>query len=159
MKMHKPAAPHRPASGFTLVELMLAVAILGILASLAAPSFTDLIESQRAKSAATDIYVALARARSEAVKRNTSVTLSPKSANWANGWQIPDPVSGTIIEDHDAISNLTVTGPTSVIYQSSGRVSGTTAPSFVITGAASTSARCVAVDLSGRPSVKAGTSC
>lgn len=143
--------------GFSLVELMLTVVILAILGALALPSFATIIEGQRARSAATDIYVALTRARSEAIKRNTSVTLAPKAGGWSNGWQVADPATGAAIEDHDALRNLTASGPDSVVFRSSGRVSGTTAPAFQISGTYEASKRCVAVDLSGRPAIKVGS--
>lgn len=145
------------ARGFTLPELLIVVVIAAVLATLAAPSFSELIENQRAKSAAADIYVALARARSEAITRNTNVTLSAKSGNWANGWQIPDPaVAGTVIEDHESLRNLTVTGPASVTYRSSGRIAGASI-SFGIGGSFASSNRCVYLDLGGRPTIKVGS--
>ncbi len=140
-----------------MVELLMVVAIIGILASLAAPSFSDLIKSQRIKSMATDLNGSLTLARSEAIKRNRNVTLSPTTVGaWQDGWQIADPDNaGSNIEVHAAFSGLTATGPDSVTYRSSGRIQGITAPAFNI-GAAGTSAqRCVSVDLSGRPYVKA----
>lgn len=149
MKRGNMTRNHR--SGFTLIETMVVVAILGILATLAAPSFTQFIEGQRAKSAAADLYMALARTRSEALKRNTNVTLSPKSGGWKNGWEIPG------IEDHGAIGgNLAITGPDDVTYRSSGRISGGTDVEFGIAGDYSLSSRCVYLDLSGRPAVKEG---
>src|SRR5947207_8578310 len=68
------------AAGFTAIELLVVVSIVGVLAAIAGPSFAPLIASQRASSAATDLYVALATARSEATKRNADVTLSQKSS-------------------------------------------------------------------------------
>jgi type IV fimbrial biogenesis protein FimT len=146
----------RPVSGFSLIELMVVITIVAILAALAAPSFDSLIESQRAKSAATDIYVALTRARSEALKRNANVTVTPKGG-WAAGWQILDPATSAPIDDHDSIRNLAIAGPDAVTYQASGRLQGNTAPSFSITGNYPDSSRCVAVDLSGRPNLKRGS--
>lgn len=143
--------------GFTVTELMIATVITAILAGLAAPSFQELIEVQRAKSAASDLLIVLTRARSEAIKRNAEVTLSAKSANWTNGWQIPDPVTGDLIEDHAAIRNLTLSGPASVVFQSSGRVKGGSSVNINISGNDTNSARCVTLDLSGRPSIKASS--
>lgn len=149
----------RPSKGFTLVELMVVVAVLAIISAIAMPSFTEVIESQRMKGAATDLMIVMTRARSEAIKRNVNVTVTPKSGDWAGGWQIADPAgSGAMIEDHGAIrGGITISGPGSVVYQGSGRVQGGSAPSFTISGSATSSVRCVAVDLSGRPSVKAGS--
>lgn len=153
--------PHYVNGGFTLIELIVVVAIVGILAGIAAPSFSTLIANQRAKSVATDIRVALLKARSEAIKRNTSVTLSPVATNnWQAGWQILDPAdSMRKLEDHAAVPGTTITGPASVTYLSSGRISGNTPPSFDISAAGATTHWCGTVDLSGRPFVKAASSC
>lgn len=143
--------------GFTLAELLIVVAITGILAALAAPAFSDLIKSQKVKSMATDINVSLMRARSEAVKRNRNVTMTPTTAGaWQDGWTIADPDNaGSNIEVRAATSGLTVTGPNSVTYLTSGRIQGNAAPSFDISAAGTSTKSCVSVDLSGRPYVKA----
>jgi len=151
-------------SGFTLVELLTVVAIFGILATTAAPSFSSLIASKRADSTATDLYVALVESRSEATKRNASATLAPKSGGWQNGWQMSvvdpsDSAQTLTLGDHPAASNVTVTGPDNVVYQSSGRVQGTTNPTFrvTVTSGSNTEQRWVCVDLSGRPLVKSSS--
>ncbi len=148
--------------GFTLVELITVVTIIGVLAALAAPGFAALIAGQRANSAATDIYIALATARSESAKRNVDVTVSPKAGGWKNGWQILDPADATrVVLDHGVLANSAVTASlTSVVYQSSGRVSGATKPTFAFTTTmgGSSATRYVCVSLSGRPFTQ-DTSC
>jgi type IV fimbrial biogenesis protein FimT len=148
--------PRRAISGFTLVELVTAVVIAAILIALAAPAFAAFIVSQRASTAASDLYMALTVARSEATKRAANVTLSPATGGWKNGWVIADPaVSGTNVLAHGALTGATVVGPDTVVFQRSGRIQGT-APSFTLTLASgsSTSKKCVLTDLSGRPYVK-----
>lgn len=157
MRAMKRLGRHSGSKGFTLVEMLLVVVILGILTAMAAPSFNDIIDRQRTKNAAADIYVALVRTRSEALRLNQNVTLSPVSSDWAQGWQIADPTTGNAIESHEALRSLTVTGPTSVTYKNSGRTTRTTDVTFTVSGATSTMYVCL--DLSGRPSISASSSC
>lgn len=143
--------------GFTLVEVMVTVAVLAILASAGMPSFTRMIASQRTSGAAADLYVALTRARSEAVKRDTDVVLAPTVAGqWQQGWFIANPgLAGANLDVHRALSNVTITGPAKVTYHANGRLGGGNVVSFDISATGITDHRCVSVDLSGRPYQKA----
>ena len=152
--------PSTQQRGVTLIEILVVVAIIGILAMMAAPSFNDFIKNQRVKAMASDMHMSLLRARSEAIKRNRDVTIAPMTAgSWPDGWTIPDPDNaGSNIEYHSSIAGLTVAGPANVVYQNSGRIRGATAPSFDISATGSNAKRCVSADLSGRPYTKA-TAC
>jgi type IV fimbrial biogenesis protein FimT len=149
MVIRRPAA----ARGFTLPELMAVVTIIAILGAMAAPSFSQLVASQRSKGVASDLFTSLTRARSEAIKRNAEVTLMPATAgNWQAGWRIPNPAnSGNVLDNHGPVPGITVNGPANVVYLASGRLKNATAPSFQISAAAVPQVRCVGVDLSGRP--------
>ena len=145
-------APLQRSDGFNLIELVVVIAIIGILSAIAVPSFTGTVSAMRAKGAASDLYMALIKTRSEAVKRNTKVTLSIVDGK---GWQVyPTAVATNVLENYTVSGGVTITGANSVEYNSSGRV--TAIPSFTITATtgASTSKRCVGVSLSGLPSVK-----
>lgn len=141
------------ARGFTLPELLTVVAIMATLAAVAAPSFSGLIAGQRAKSAASDLFASLLRSRSEAIKRNTEVTLVPATAgSWQDGWSIPNPAdTGNKLEIHGALTGATITGPANVVYLANGRLKGSSAPSFSVQASGSSTRRCIQVDLSGRP--------
>ena len=65
--------------GFTLIELMVAVAIVAILASIAAPNFQTLVNSNRLATQANDLIAELALARSEAAKSGGSATVCVSS--------------------------------------------------------------------------------
>ncbi len=80
--------------GFTLVELMIAMAILGILASIALPAFDSFILGSRLRTYSNDFAAAARLARSEALKRNAQVRLCMSadglscttSGSWGQGW-------------------------------------------------------------------------
>ncbi|MBD1551063.1 GspH/FimT family pseudopilin [Pseudomonas typographi] len=70
--------------GFTLVEMLVTVALLVIVATVAVPSFSTLVAKNRADTETGDFYRALNYARLEAVNRGVSVRLTPETTgNWA----------------------------------------------------------------------------
>ncbi len=73
-------------SGFTLIELLIVLAVLGIIATIAIPSFKTVIENNRTTTQANNLLSAIQFARSEAAKRGEDVTLSAVSSNFNNGW-------------------------------------------------------------------------
>lgn len=146
--------------GVSMAEVVVVVAIIGILASMAVPSFLEFTRSQRIRAAASDLHISLMRARSEAIKRNANVSIRPTStSNWGLGWSIPDPEgSTTVLDKWSSYAGVSATGPTVVTYVSSGRIGGATPPSFEVSATGSSVKRCVSVDLSGRPTTTA-TAC
>lgn len=74
----------RCARGFTLVELMTVVVVLGIVTVLAAPSFSRTLADRHVRGAAEEAYADLQYARSESVQRNAAVSLTFN----ATGWQV-----------------------------------------------------------------------
>src|SRR6266478_77769 len=139
--------------GFTLVELLTVVVVLVVLSSIAVPSFNELIRSQRVQMAAMDLFTSLLRARSEAIKQNTDVTLAP-AGTWAAGWMVA--VGGTNIDTHAATSDISISDPGVVTYRSSGRVAGTTPHKFSVSATQTATKRCVQLNLSGEPVVTNG---
>jgi len=78
--------------GFTLIELMITVILVGIVAAIALPSFNSSIARGQVSSTANRIVGALNYARAEATKRGTEVTIALTTANatnsWADGYQV-----------------------------------------------------------------------
>ena len=67
--------------GFTLIELMVTIAVLAIISAIAYPSFTSLMNSNRLTAAANDLVGDLQTARSEAIRRNARVTVCASADN------------------------------------------------------------------------------
>lgn len=85
--------------GFTVIEIMVVLAILGVLASLAAPSFKPLIDKWRVNQAVESMKSTLYYARSEAIKRGGRVTVAKNTLTsecpqasatqeWSCGWMV-----------------------------------------------------------------------
>lgn len=94
-------------AGFTLVELMVTIALASILLAIAVPSFNQMIVSGRLTAQSNDMLAAINLARSEAIKRNASVTLCRAAANattcatTADVWQnwIVRTATGTVVRE------------------------------------------------------------
>jgi len=139
--------------GFTLVEAMVVLAIIVVLAGVGIPAMQDFVASQRVKSAASELFSDILQARSEAIKRNTDVTLAPVGT-WNAGWTIASPVNGEpALANHAALNRVTINGPVSLVFTAEGRVRGAANPKFDFSSPDGKT-RCIVVDLGGRPSVQ-----
>ncbi len=138
-------------AGFTITELMIVVLIVAILAMLAVPSMRDMIRNQRVRTASYDVFSGLVLARSEAIKRNLSITLTPNGGDWTGGWVATD-ANGQIVARQDAFSVITVAGPgTPVTFSGVGRANAIAAFTITAPYIPATNYRCVKLDMSGRP--------
>ena len=150
----------RPATGFTLIELMITLSILVILLTVATPSMREFVQSQRVKTASFDLFAAITYTRSEALKRNGDVTLSAASGGWINGWSI-SAGSATLRTQASLDSSVAITSSaTTLTYGRDGRTNGTGATTLQLAPSPSVTwitPRCITIDLSGRPNSKKGT--
>ncbi len=70
-------------SGMTLVELMIGVLILSIVLAKGLPTLLDYINNDRIRSAAEEFRAGLGSARTEAIRRNTTVNFVPAATGWS----------------------------------------------------------------------------
>lgn len=163
MRRFYPHTPTRPARcrsvcGFSLVELMVTIAIMAIGLSIAAPSFSRMIAEQRVRSAASELHTALLYARSAAITRNEPVVLEPKTAgDWTKGWKIaPAAASTEVLRETGDLKNVTVSdAPAGVTFRANGRPT-VTVPTITLTSSSeSTVKRCITTSPSGQATVGA----
>lgn len=101
--------------GFTLIELMVTVAVIALLAAVAAPAMVTLMNSNRLSSSAGELTSALQLARVEAVRRSAAVTVCGSAdgvactngASWAN-WIVVG--TNNINANTDVVSRGTLSG-------------------------------------------------
>ncbi len=148
----------RHVAGFTLIELLTVVGIVGIFATMAAPSLRQLIAGQRISSAASALTESLWVARAEALKRNMNVGFLFVDAS--TGWSVPDPSGGvtpllTQSGYPQVASSTQREGNVQFTFNGYGRLSS--GSGWIELGDEAVGVyRCVSVATTGRASVKKG---
>lgn len=149
--------------GFTLLELLITMAVVAILAAVAVPSFQNMIATQQVRSAASDLVSALNFARSEAVKRNTTVRVDPgidPGDDWNDGWEVYVDGSADPIRVHNGLDGVTLTGAptaTAIGFTGDGRRDGGNVNIEIAPPAGSgVGKHCIGVSPTGKPSSDSG---
>jgi type IV fimbrial biogenesis protein FimT len=114
-------------SGFTLIELVIALAIAGTLMYFAIPAYSDFSKRQALTNETNDLLSDLAYARNLAIENGSRVTVNSVDGdtNWTNGWNISETLSaGTEVvvrSNNPATNNVTLTGSVATVtYDSFG---------------------------------------
>ncbi|KGJ88150.1 GspH/FimT family pseudopilin [Thalassotalea sp. ND16A] len=163
--------PH--IEGFSLIEVLITIAIAGILSSVALPAMFDMIKSSQMSTQANDIHRAFVIARSEAIKRGVAVTVCTintaqdncsNKSGWENGWIIRevDTVAGVdpIISIHYALpDNYTIHGTTddfesNVVFTASGNTKSSGELVVCYNNSVDSHSRTIAIGRFGKVSVK-----
>jgi type IV fimbrial biogenesis protein FimT len=87
--------------GFSLIELLMGLAITGIVLQLVSPAFATLIESNQREQAAQALFSGIRTARTEAIVRNQAVVIHSINGDWSHGWRMILDISGKGEMDSD----------------------------------------------------------
>lgn len=162
--------------GFTLIELMVTIAVAVVILTLAVPGFRSIIQNNRAATQANDLVTALGLARSEAIKRGLTVSLCPSSDQatctggtaWEEGWIVfldrdgdgsRDPDGDPDLDDlllrvHAALDGgSTLAGPANLRFQAAGSVNAIATFQHRIDDCSGDQGRNIDINLSGRVNV------
>jgi len=162
------AKSHTRTKGLTLVELMVTLATAGILVALATPTFTGSLQNNRLSIQINDFHTSLSVARTEAIKRNVSISVcqsdngSSCMGNWQDGWIIfvDNDNDGTadsgeeILRVHGAISgsNSLTFSQANITYAGNGIASSGLNGTFTFCDTrGAENAKALIIGVSGRP--------
>lgn len=160
--------------GFTLIELMIGIALTGILLGMAVPAMNIFVSNARQTGAINDFVSSMHTARSTAITTNARVTICPsaggnncEAVTWDQGWIVfRDPDSDrvvdpgeTIVATSDGATGLSMLSPEFgqfLMYRPNGRVmnaslDGSSGEFTVCDNRGADHAKVLIVDLSGRP--------
>jgi len=125
-------------TGFTMIEILIVIALIGVLSTLAVPSFIEVFRSTRTTTATNELVDSIQLARSEAIRQRQVVRVCPvgqtctgsvtTTTSYANGWTVVR-ADGVVLREREAThASITVTGPTQGIsFDAMGRVTVGTA--------------------------------
>ena len=164
--------------GFTIIELMIVVTLVGILSWVAIPSIGDFVQNNRLKGSMYDLLNSINQARTEAVKRKNAVTICRSndaldanptcagSANdWSDGWLVFEDDDGDAVfdaaDDIRISAGIATTGTVAIIgtannmtYNPNGSIRSSTVVRFAVCDNRGTSnGRQINVTRSGRGSL------
>ncbi|MDD4865505.1 MAG: GspH/FimT family pseudopilin [Alishewanella agri] len=113
---------NRPFScaGLTLIELMVTIAVVAIIATVAVPGFNQFLQQHRTSNQAMQLFHSVQYARTEAIRQNSPVRLSAHNAGWCvhTGASCTDV---TVLREFSAASQLQSSTFTGMTFDGRGR--------------------------------------
>ena len=152
--------------GFTILELMITLVIMAVLLAWGVPSFQEIIRQNRITTETNDFTTMLNLARSEAVKRGMTITVSSASGDddWSDGYSMAVASTGEELRTAEALhsgGSLTSSGTkSSFSFNSQGYLTASTgAATLTMCQDNTTKGRSISIAGTGRVSVSTITTC
>lgn len=162
-------------AGITLIELMIVLSIAAVLTTMAAPSFSKLLQASISRSARSALTVSINQARIGAAMRGQQVIVCPSSnqsdctqdTRWQRGWiafidsdhdnehDADEEIIGVTQAQPSGVAILSTSGRQRIRYQADGSASGTNLTLTVCDRRGPSAARTLVVNNSGR--LRSGT--
>ncbi|HEX7060838.1 MAG TPA: GspH/FimT family pseudopilin [Woeseiaceae bacterium] len=151
-------------AGFTLLELIVTLAVAAIILSFGVPGFMGFVQNSRATTHTNDLVTALNLARSEATRRGSAVTVCSTtngascngSTDWSTGWVVRD-AAGNVLRvwaERSGGANVVTGGVNSLSFGSRGALTGSaTTFDIKVPDCTGKHARRVSVNAAGRIAV------
>ncbi len=142
--------------GFTILELLVTVALIAILFILAIPSFQTMLERNRVTTTVNDMMASFLLARSAAVTQESNMVIA-KLTNWNDGWTVTDTSNVEILRHSTSGAGLSVASfgsnlSNSLTYTPEGRAAtALTAGTDYFRITAGDNVRCIYFSATGRP--------
>ncbi|MGP4787945.1 pilus assembly FimT family protein [Psychrobacter sp. 1Y11] len=135
---YKHQAPH--AAGFTLIELMVTIAVLAIIVSIAAPSFNTQLANQRVNTTTSSIESALKEAKAESIILRTNIRVVYDNTD--NTMTLRDASNNTVstftLDDRSQVTMNVVPAGSDVIFQPNKVISNGVEVTYGVCDSAST---------------------
>ena len=142
----------KKTNGLTLIELLVTIAVIAITLSIALPSYKSVTDNMAISNVNQQLESSLRFARSEAMKRHQNITVTQKSNNWKNGWEVkttagtPDTLKNTSL-DGKILVTTDIVNTATISFSPDG---SSTAIKYTISPANSTRFKTVQVSVLGR---------
>lgn len=142
-------------SGFTIVELVVSLLVLGVLLAFAIPTYQGVIASNALRTSTADLITALNLAKMQSVSLRQQVTVAPVTAgDWGDGWTITFPAGSreknqTFLPAGDVVVSQTQ-GASGPVFRPDGYTSNTPATFQLCNPKAGDIGRQITVSVVGR---------
>jgi type IV fimbrial biogenesis protein FimT len=123
----KKVSSNKNRNGFTIIELMITVAIVAVFVAVGIPGFSGLIRDNRLVTDINSLVASLQLARSEAIRRSVQVSIRRTSATgneWGKGWEVFTDVNGNGARDDDGDTTYCEPADTDCLLQVHSALSG-----------------------------------